>query len=326
MKIEICDQRAENSELKNVGELLKSFIYICTRKLWRAQIIVLVLLGIASLVFLSTLFYYDAIREELVRQRDSVVVDVEDAKHDEVLIEKTIEKPYSDRPKHKKILLTPPHKKYPNYYDDDLHTEWTFQISKTYDESHLHGWTEPLPPIKHRKSSHGENGTKFIVPEHMKPLMQELQEKHKYNLLASQMISVNRSLPDMRYDECRDLSYPEKLPTTSVIIIFHNEAWHTLMRTIWSVINRSPRQLIEEIVLVDDLSTEESLKQPLDDYIQKLPVRVKVIRTDKREGLIRSRLLGSKAARVSIILIMISFKLTTKFFRMNISGRHFNIL
>ena len=58
-------------------------------------------------------------------------------------------------------------------------------------------------------------------------------------------------------DRCLSLKYPTKLPTASVVIIFHNEAWSTLLRTVHTVLARSPQEYLKEIILVDDHSNFE---------------------------------------------------------------------
>ncbi len=65
---------------------------------------------------------------------------------------------------------------------------------------------------------------------------------------------IFRTLPDVRNSVCRNKKYPEDLPTASVVIIFKNERWSPVLRTVYSVLNRSPRHLLKEIILVDDQS------------------------------------------------------------------------
>ena len=45
------------------------------------------------------------------------------------------------------------------------------------------------------------------------------------------------------------------LPTASIVMPMHNEMWSTLMRTVFSILDAGPYHLIQEIVIVDDAST-----------------------------------------------------------------------
>ena len=53
---------------------------------------------------------------------------------------------------------------------------------------------------------------------------------------------------------CLKRMYRSKLPTVSVVIPFHQEHITTLSRTIQSIVNRSPKPLLHEIIIVDDFS------------------------------------------------------------------------
>jgi len=84
-----------------------------------------------------------------------------------------------------------------------------------------------------------------------------------FNQRVSDDIAMDRDVPDSRLGDCPSLEYDTDLPTTSVIITFHNELRSTLLRTIVSVIRKTPKSILKEIVLVDDFSTDPSIGQAL---------------------------------------------------------------
>ncbi|XP_066600094.1 N-acetylgalactosaminyltransferase 6-like [Prorops nasuta] len=150
----------------------------------------------------------------------------------------------------------------------------------------------------------GEQGRPAFLPPNMNASKEQLYRTNGFNAALSDMISLNRSVPDIRHPDCRTKKYLSKLDSVSVIVSFHNEHFSTLLRTCWSVINRSPVSLLEEIILVDDASTKVDLKKRLDDYVAKNLPKVTILRLPKRSGLIRGRLAGAKRARAKILVFL----------------------
>eukprot|EP00037_Helgoeca_nana_P014166 m.132050 g.132050 ORF g.132050 m.132050 type:complete len:462 (-) comp22426_c0_seq38:1411-2796(-) len=88
----------------------------------------------------------------------------------------------------------------------------------------------------------------------------------------------------------------DALPNTSVVFCFCNEPALSLHNSMYSVIDRSPPHLLHEIILVDDGSDAPHLQAPLEEFIKRLPVTVKIVRQGYRSGLMRARVAGAKVA------------------------------
>lgn len=137
-----------------------------------------------------------------------------------------------------------------------------------------------------------------------------------FNMLASNRVGLLRSLPDTRNPKCKhyteidnDVSNSslvhrneKQSSKASIIICYYNEAPSTLLRTIYSVLKRSPIDLIEEIIIVDDYSEIPYHIDRMLSYVN-FPL-LKMIRTKKREGLIRARLVGAQQATGKILIFL----------------------
>lgn len=71
-----------------------------------------------------------------------------------------------------------------------------------------------------------------------------------------------------------------------------------------SIINRTPAQLVHEIILVDDASNYNGLGSTLNQYIGKHFSNVNILRLRKRNGLIRARLAGARKATSGVLLFL----------------------
>ncbi|XP_052046070.1 polypeptide N-acetylgalactosaminyltransferase 15 [Apodemus sylvaticus] len=116
-------------------------------------------------------------------------------------------------------------------------------------------------------------------------------------------LPLRRVLPEVRHPLCLQQHPTSGLPTASVILCFHDEAWPTLLRTVHSILDTAPRALLQEIILVDDLSQQEPLKSALSEYVAGLEA-VKLLRSNKRLGTIGARMLGATRATGDVLVFM----------------------
>ncbi|XP_021431001.1 polypeptide N-acetylgalactosaminyltransferase 18 [Oncorhynchus mykiss] len=145
-----------------------------------------------------------------------------------------------------------------------------------------------------------------LGPESRRVALKKFQY-YGYNGYLSDRLSLTRPIPDLRPDGCRNMSYPSNLPQVSIIFIFVNEALSVILRSIHTAMNRTPSHLLKEIILVDDNSNNAELKENLQHFVKEAnsqrPDFIKLVRHDKQEGLIRSRVSGWRAASAPVVAL-----------------------
>ncbi|CAK9088061.1 Polypeptide N-acetylgalactosaminyltransferase 6 (Polypeptide GalNAc transferase 6) (GalNAc-T6) (pp-GaNTase 6) (Protein-UDP acetylgalactosaminyltransferase 6) (UDP-GalNAc:polypeptide N-acetylgalactosaminyltransferase 6) [Durusdinium trenchii] len=173
----------------------------------------------------------------------------------------------------------------------------------------------------HGKLGLGADGTPLIKPTPLPSNSETMDFKQKahmgqcYNAAKSDSVPLDRDAPDTRPEVCklRHRNYPKDLRTASIVIVFHNEVASVLLRSVHSVLNQSPQDLLHEVILVDDASvpdpgrfTEERwqrLQKPLLEYVLQLP-KVRLVRLGERRGLMLARMEGAWRARAEIVVFL----------------------
>ncbi|XP_025962056.2 probable polypeptide N-acetylgalactosaminyltransferase 8 [Dromaius novaehollandiae] len=146
------------------------------------------------------------------------------------------------------------------------------------------------------------------LTEEEQTVAQNLFLKYGYNVYLSDHLPLDRLIKDTRSPSCQRKTYPQDLPTLSVVLIFMDEALSIILRAITSIINRTPSHLLKEIILVDDYSSNDDLKGPLEAHIKsynaKHPGLLKIIRHRKREGLTQARISGWEVSTADVVAIL----------------------
>ncbi|XP_058127542.1 putative polypeptide N-acetylgalactosaminyltransferase 9 [Anopheles ziemanni] len=129
-------------------------------------------------------------------------------------------------------------------------------------------------------------------------------KRHGFNEYAATLMSLRRVLPDLRVAQCKGSTREvPRLKKTSIVIVFFNEPWSVLVRTVHSVLDNTPAHLIDEILLVDDCSYLSHLRTRLEEYFRPYPA-VRILRAPERLGLIRARVFGSKNTTAPLLTFL----------------------
>uniref|UniRef100_A0A182WWC0 Polypeptide N-acetylgalactosaminyltransferase n=1 Tax=Anopheles quadriannulatus TaxID=34691 RepID=A0A182WWC0_ANOQN len=184
------------------------------------------------------------------------------------------------------------------------------QVSVVSSQPHYKRQQAPQHVATAHHAPPGHMGEPVTLPQEQGNIPDNVQEqialgwqRQGYNQFVSDLISVRRELPDVREPWCRDRKR-SALPPVSIVIVFHDEALSVLLRTVHSVLNRTPPELVQEILLIDDWSSLVQLKTFLDDYFLPYSDKVRILRTPKRLGLITGRIFGAKRASADYLLFL----------------------
>ncbi|CAG9531560.1 unnamed protein product [Cercopithifilaria johnstoni] len=131
--------------------------------------------------------------------------------------------------------------------------------------------------------------------------------KYAFNEFLSSRIGPRRKIPNTRHYLCLNESYSEELPATSIIICYYNEASSALIRMVNSILDRTPSNLVNEILLVNDCSDLDNASDAAvrsyarDNWNSDV---VKMLSTERNEGLIRAKIFGAQHATGEVLVFL----------------------
>ncbi|KAI4456030.1 n-acetylgalactosaminyltransferase [Holotrichia oblita] len=83
--------------------------------------------------------------------------------------------------------------------DEEAASTFISNVPRTYKPSLLHRW-KPAPTVLPKHGSPGEHGKPVHIPSDQEAVMKEKFKLNQFNQLASDMMSLNRSLSDVRLE------------------------------------------------------------------------------------------------------------------------------
>ncbi|XP_030371943.1 polypeptide N-acetylgalactosaminyltransferase 8 [Scaptodrosophila lebanonensis] len=128
-----------------------------------------------------------------------------------------------------------------------------------------------------------------------------------YNVWLSERTCLDRRLPDVRHQFCNKHKWMDvELPRASIILTYHQVDISAILRALHSIRERTPMELIREIILIDDATEVEELRSR--DFlvlVNKLfGVFLRVRRLKEHVGVWAARKVGAEMAHGDVLVFM----------------------
>lgn len=184
------------------------------------------------------------------------------------------------------------------------------------------------------------------VKKEIQNLQNDIIAKFTIDHVLSDRIGLHRKVGEHRHPQCLTKIYSKifkQSKKASIIFNVFNEAWSTLIRSVFSILHTAPLNLVEEIILIDDNSDFSFLGERLDKKIAEIEqkkmafilkfdtfvvffeilaiflskilqnfkpekinfsIPIRLIRLKERAGLIKGRNIGASLAKGEILVFL----------------------
>ncbi|CAJ1432879.1 unnamed protein product [Effrenium voratum] len=106
---------------------------------------------------------------------------------------------------------------------------------------------------------------------------------------------------EVRHESCLREFQIRDLPRVSLVIPYLNETWAHISATVGSMLAHSPMEIVDQILFVDDGNAPE---WQFHEELKAIHPKVQVHRNEKRQGLIRSKVIGAALISSPVIVFM----------------------
>lgn len=146
--------------------------------------------------------------------------------------------------------------------------------------------------------------TLSIAPEQLNlEVMDKYGHKRHPASDTSQLIDSRiKNIKDLRARHCQKLIYSLK-EKASLVIDFNDYQFYDLKNTIQSILNQNYDQLLEEIIVIDDGSTLDYIRQDVEKYLKTVP-KARLVQFATQQGTLKARIAAMREVKTDIVVFL----------------------